>query len=200
MSKFIDKIIYINLEKRKDRKIQIEHELDNYELSYERFSAIEIKDQGILGCGYSHLAVLKLAKERGYNNILILEDDFMFIVSKKEFENNLQKLFDLKLNFDVCMLVYMNYESQNKTTNISFLSKIFQCSNASAYLVNNQYYDKLIDILELNLPKLKQTKEHWKYANDISWFELQNKDNWYGFLPQLGKQRITGYSDTCCGI
>ena len=60
MSENIDKIIYINLNKRADRKEQIEHELNAFDLSYERFEAIETNGFGCLGCGLSHLAVLHL--------------------------------------------------------------------------------------------------------------------------------------------
>ena len=107
MSEFIDKIIYINLEKRKDRKIEIEDELSKFDLlsNAERFNAIE-NDTGIVGCTESHLNVLKLAKERGYKNILILEDDFTFLLSKEEFEKNLKLFFDSKINYDVLMLSY----------------------------------------------------------------------------------------------
>jgi glycosyl transferase family 25 len=93
MSHNIDKIFYINLEKRKDRREEIEKELDTFGLNYERFEAIETPGFGILGCGISHLSVLKLAKERKYKNILILEDDFTFIVSKEEFEKSLNLFF-----------------------------------------------------------------------------------------------------------
>ena len=43
MTEYIDKIIYINLEHRTDRREQIEGELDKFNLSYERFNAIKTK-------------------------------------------------------------------------------------------------------------------------------------------------------------
>ena len=51
MSHNISKIFYINLNKRTDRKEQIEEELKNYGLleNSERFEAIETKGFGILG-------------------------------------------------------------------------------------------------------------------------------------------------------
>ena len=41
MENCIDKIVYINLKKREDRKEKITKELDDYGLAYERFEAIE---------------------------------------------------------------------------------------------------------------------------------------------------------------
>lgn len=106
MSNYIDKIIYINLNKRTDRREQIENELNNFKLSYERFEAISTPDFGAYGCGLSHLAVLKIAKERNYKNILILEDDFQFLVSKEIFEENLKTFFESNIDYNVCMLSY----------------------------------------------------------------------------------------------
>ena len=106
MSENIDKIIYINLKKREDKQQFIVNELNTYGLTYERFEAIDYIQQGNVGCSLSHLAVLKLAKERGYKNILILEDDFKFKLSKEDFENTLKQFFDSSIEYNVCMFYY----------------------------------------------------------------------------------------------
>ena len=66
MSQNIDHIFYINLDYREDRKEEIEREIEKMDLQEktERFPGIRVFEQGILGCTKSHLAVLKLAKER----------------------------------------------------------------------------------------------------------------------------------------
>ncbi len=189
---FIDKIIYINLNKRTDRKEQIEKELNDFGLDYERFEAIEVPNFGTLGCGLSHLAVLKIAKEKNYENILILEDDFIFLVSKEEFYNQITDFFKLNLDYDTCFLSYnlINYEELNN----GIVNKIIECQTASGYIVNRKYYDKLIELYEYAMPLLEQTKQHWIYANDQIWKQLQQKDNWYYFIKRIGKQ-ADGYSD-----
>jgi len=192
MSNNIDKIIYINLNKRIDRREQIEKELNDFDLSYERFEAIETKGFGILGCGKSHLQVLKLAKERNYENILILEDDFTFLVSKEEFETQLTSFFDLKMDYDVLFLSY-NLRRFEPLEN-SIVNKSLEVQTASGYLVHKNYYDKLIQLYEWAMPLLEQTRAHWIYANDQVWKQLQEKDNWYYFITRIGKQ-IDGYSD-----
>ena len=192
MSHNIDKIYYINLKKRADRREQIEKELNEFGLKYERFEAIETHGFGIHGCGLSHLAVLKLAKENNYENVLILEDDFTFLVSKDEFEQQLTSFFDLKLPFDVLML--SNYLNQYEDTEYGFINKVKDAQGADAYLVNKKYYDILIDLYEWAMPLLNQTKQHWIYANDIAWKKLQAKDSWYYFTKRIGKQ-APGYSD-----
>jgi GR25 family glycosyltransferase involved in LPS biosynthesis len=192
MSQYIDKIVYINLNKRTDRKEQLESQLNAFDLNYERFEAIETPGFGILGCGYSHLGVLRLARDRGYKNILILEDDFEFLVSKEEFEENLTKFFETKIEYNVCMLSY-NLQ-QHELTNFDFLLKMLEVQSASGYIVNANYYDKLIDLYEWALPLLEQTKEHWIYANDQIWKKYQKQDLWYCFKTRIGKQ-IDGFSD-----
>ena len=58
---------YINLDRRVDRRKEIEAELDNLGASYERFPAIQTSP-GCIGCAQSHLAVLKEARSRAYKN------------------------------------------------------------------------------------------------------------------------------------
>ena len=192
MSQNIDKIIYINLEKRTDRKEHIENELKKFNLPFERFDAFETKGMGILGCGYSHLGVLKKAKEMNYKNILILEDDFMFLVNKEEFETELTNFFNLNIHYDVLFLSYG--VNKNETLNNGIVNRVIESSSASGYIVHHSYYDKLISLYEWAMPLLENTKMHWIYANDQIWKEYQKKDQWLYFIKRIGKQ-IDGYSD-----
>ena len=194
MTEHIRKIIYINLKKRTDRKENIEKELNDFGLDYERFEAIEtpIPGFGIVGCGLSHLAVLKLAKERNYENVLILEDDFTFLVSKEELQHQLTEFFNLKLDYDACFLAY-NLQRFEQLDN-GIVNKILENQTASGYIVHKKSYDKLINMYEYAMPLLAQTRAHWIYANDMVWKELQQKDNWYYFIKRIGKQ-ADGYSD-----
>ena len=185
--------MYINLNKRTDRKKTIENQLNNFDLDYERFEAIETPDFGIVGCGLSHLHVLKIARERGYKNILILEDDFTFLVSKEDFEKQLSIFFNTKIEYNVCMISYFLLDSQK--TQYEFLLKVIDAQTASGYIVNENYYDKLIELYEFAIPKLIQTKEHWIYANDQIWKKYQRTDNWFCFTNRIGKQS-DGFSDT----
>ena len=171
MSHHIAKIIYINLERRSDRLHEITEELTTFNLEGERFNAIS-NSNGIVGCGYSHLEVLKLAKQRGYKNILILEDDFTFLIPKEQFEKELAMLFEHNIPFDVCMLAYNLMESE-ASVHGPFLKRVLSAQTASAYLVNSTYYDKLIDLYDVAIPVLEKTGQHWIYANDQIWKRLQ---------------------------
>ena len=192
MSHNIDKIFYINLDKRTDRREEIEQELNQMELSYERFPAIH-NSSGSVGCGYSHLSVLKIARDRGYKNVLILEDDFTFLVSKLELEIQLEQLFNSFNEFDVCFLSYgcNNFED---IPDKAFIKRVLDAQSASGYIVNEKCYSKLIDLYETCIPLLEETGQHWNYANDVCWRPLQKQDMWICFDKRMGKQRA-GYSD-----
>jgi glycosyl transferase family 25 len=190
-------IVYINLDRRPDRKTHIESELAKMDiLQYERFTAVERPvGQGIVGCGYSHLAVLKLAKERQYPNILILEDDFYFTVSIDELRQNLQSFFGspVSADYDVCMLSY-NLRDSEECLIAPFLRRVKYAQTASGYIIHSRYYDTLIELYEWAIPLLEQTGQHWIYANDVVWKSLQMRDKWYCFTQRIGRQ-LDGFSD-----
>jgi len=194
---YITKIIYINLDRRTDRREHIESQFRQSNISnYERFSAIERPPgQGIVGCGYSHLEVLRLARERKYPNILIMEDDFEFMVSPEEFICQLQLFFESPAgkNYDVCMLGY-NLHEMSECPETPWVHRVRYAQTASAYIVHSRYYDSLIELYEWAIPRLEQTGQHWIYANDVVWKDLQASDTWYCFSKRVGKQ-IAGFSD-----
>ena len=190
---YIDKVIYINLEHRKDRKEEIESELNSMNIEYERFNAISNPDFGIVGCTQSHLEIFKMAKEKGYKNILIFEDDFKFIVSKDIFEEQIELLYKSQVTFDICMLGYRLLKS-SPCHDYPFLQKAIDVDTTSCYIINDSMYDTLIDLYEWTIPLLIDTRKHWIYALDQIWKLLQPISKWYLFNTRIGIQRPS-YSD-----
>ena len=86
----------------------------------------------------SHLEVLRLAKLENLRNVLIMKDDFTFLVSKETFETEIAKLFDQNIDYDVCFLSYNLKKSEE--TKYDFLGKSIESSTASAYPVNGKYF------------------------------------------------------------
>lgn len=189
----IDKVFYINLERRQDRRAHTETVLTEYAIPAERFDAIS-HSHGLYGCGLSHLAVLKLAQERGYKNVLILEDDILINAPKNEFHDRLSNLFEHGPAFDVAMLD-VNLQQSERIEHCDWLIRVKYAHCAGAYIVQGHYYQKLIDLYEWALPKLLETGAHWIYANDAVWGGLQSSDMWVTFTEQLCRQ-MGGYSDT----
>jgi GR25 family glycosyltransferase involved in LPS biosynthesis len=147
---------------------------------------------GIVGCGYSHLAVLKAARSLGLKNVLILEDDFEFLVSKSDFQKALSDFFALDIHYDVLML---SYNIQRAQPFNGIVQRVYEAQTASGYIVNSAFYDRLIDLYETHIPLLEQTGMHWIHANDQIWKQLQGDASaWYAFNTRLGRQRAS-YSD-----
>ena len=197
MSNRLSGIIYINLDRRMDRRDQIENELESKNLTYERFSAISHPTIGLVGCGLSHLSVLKIAKERKLENVLIFEDDFQFLISLEEFEKQMEYLWDWQENnnFDVCMLSYNLFQSQDISKH--FL-RVLDAQTASGYIVNYKHYDTLINLLEKSMPLLESTGKHWLYANDQVWKQLQRDNMYICFKIRIGQQRASFSDNSNC--
>ena len=193
MTSNIEHIFYINLAHRTDRRSEIEHELEIVGLrrQTERFDAI-LKKPGPFGCGYSHIAVLKIAKERGYKNVLILEDDFTFVVDKETLETQCKLFFENVKTYDMCLFGYNTIKSED--CEFPFLQKVLNSQTTSGYLIHENYYDTLIDNFENAMTNLKKGYQHWLYSIDQYWKILQPVGVWYQFKTRIGKQRPS-YSD-----
>ena len=186
----IEKIVYINLDYRIDRRSEIEQELNTIGLSGERFSAIRT-NPGYIGCLQSHLGVLELAKASGWKNVLILEDDFQFIVDRPTFEQEITNFFQLEIPYDVLMISYNILKSAPFN---EIVSRAIDVQTASGYLVHERFYDALIANLKDALPLLIQTDHHWLYMNDQYWKCLQPISAWFCLNKRIGIQR-SSYSD-----
>ncbi len=193
----IQKIIYINLDHRMDRRQEFEAEIRRLgipESKVVRFSAYKMNFPNA-GCSLSHAKALRLAHSMNLENVLICEDDFNFHDDPNILESNLQAFFqkvrDENLEWDVVQLAYGIYNVEPKDELLSIAQKV---SNASGYLVNKHMFIPLADLIESGLEKLITTGEHWLYQNDVIWCEFMIKNRWYIFNTRLGYQRPS-YSD-----
>jgi len=134
---------------------------------------------GCLGCLLSHVQVCKLALERNYKNILILEDDTQFVHSIEtlykyceQINNEYDMLYLCGSHTNLGEKVSENILKSKRTlTTGSYLIT----ENAMKYLVNNvQSYLKEIDVF---------------YGD-----EIQTRFKCYCVTPHITKQR-DGYSD-----
>ena len=180
--------IYINLDRRPDRRADLEAECDRVGLPVERFSAcIDPRGPGY-GCTMSHLSVLKLARDRGYPSVLVFEDDFQFLISRPHWWD---LVAHLPADYDVVMLSYNLFQSEPYDARFG---RALDVHTASGYIVHSRFYDALIATMEEGYRLYCETGEHWLYVNDQSWKRLQPVSRWYYSLTRVGKQRA-GYSD-----
>ena len=185
MVEFIEKVVYINLESRKDRLEQIQQELSIFPPEkVERFNAI-FNEKGAIGCSMSHIAVLEMAISQNWKNVLIVEDDMHWSNFSQPIEL-LNKL--LSPPYDVIGLggTLVNYN--RNTYKASFFSTTI------AYVISHHYYPILLENFKEGCQKLIQSYEPPKYALDRYWQQIQSRDNWYIIMPPICIQRPS-YSD-----
>lgn len=190
----IKNIFYINLEARADRKVHIEDQLKQVGLlTFERFNAIKVKD-GRVGCYLSHIKCLELAKERGYQYLLICEDDTTFLYPAL-FKTQVNKFF---LNapvkqWDVLLFAGNNVPPYQRIDDTCV--QVSYCQTTTCYLVNGHYFDTLITNMKEGLQHLMRTPSmHIQYAIDKYWLPLQRRDTWLLITPLTVIQR-EDYSD-----
>jgi len=191
----IDKIIYINLDTRTDRNERILNEFKRLgfpEEKIQRFSATSYQGCPNTGCLLSHASVLEMAYDMDLKNVLILEDDFVFIEDADKVNDDLKTFFDLKLDWDVVMLTTCAAVVSEHTN--SLISRVSSSGNGAGYLVNRSMMLELSTLFKSNVENLFNTKQHWIYQNDILWKTLMPSSKWFMFNHYLGYQQ-EGYSD-----
>jgi len=186
-------VFYINLDSRVDRLNEIRWELERMNIEGERFSAIKATP-GFVGCAESHIAVLKLARDNGLKNVMILEDDFEFLVSKEEFWTDMNNFFKSGTTYDMLLLSYKYVDGKQYN---SKLNRIFDAESTAGYIINCYFYDTLIEHWEKNTELLRATNNNLLYAVDMSWKTLMPTRLWFGFANHTGHQRAS-YSDIVC--
>jgi len=121
LNKYFDHIYLINLDSRPDRLKKTHSALSHFNIDYERFSAIHAPFEtiplktclefeqndpkyisGAYGCKLSHLGIIADAKEKQYDNILILEDDFILRSNYREIATSaFNQLSEYGLSWDM---------------------------------------------------------------------------------------------------
>jgi glycosyl transferase family 25 len=183
MLEFIEKVVYINLAYRTDRKEEVETELLKYFPAEKvlRFDAFK-DERPEIGCSNSHIAALELAISEGWNNVLIVEDDSMWS------DMSGYSILEEKINkYDVIMLgsTFASYSKDYR---------VRSAHSGNAYLVAKHYYNVLLANLKDARTKLIETGNKGMYMNDSYWKILQQKDEWYVVVPSLLIQRAS-FSD-----
>ena len=219
----INKIFIINLESRPDRKLQILDEMKKQNISennYEFFKAIrptpeEVQEwnpkyceynknsihpdkfvgytQGSLGCLKSHVEICKIAMERGYENILILEDDTEFV---KSIDNIVDYINKINNSYDMLYLAGRHISKNHNKHSLSNMSYIKNNNNTISTIKSN-------NILTTGSYCIKKPAMEYlinninNYSKEIDVFyveKIQSNFDCYLCIPNITKQR-DGYSD-----
>lgn len=201
---FFDEIYCINLDHRKDRWELVQKEFEQVGVldRVKRFSAISAVD-GRIGVIKSNLEIIKIAKEKKLNNVLIFEDDVHFI-------NN--PITNLELSISQIgtldwMIFYLGANTHEKLSvlrpNLLILKNAFAahslCYNKKSFDFFIRKYENLNkinefnDILDVFLANYFQKKNLCLLVNPIittqspSYSDIEKKFVDYSFIEERFK-------------
>lgn len=78
---FVDQIYLVNLPQRTDRLVASAEELERFGIPYKRWAAKYNEHHGAIGLRDSMIDLFRSALDLGYKNVLVFEDDVMFVRS-----------------------------------------------------------------------------------------------------------------------
>ena len=187
-----DKIYYLNLDSREDRKTRIEEHFDKFKITAERIPGFTITPEQVseynkgmvldehsqnlaparIGCSLAQLQAIKQAKELGLKNVLIFEDD-AFI-----FEEHIEVLKEALKELEYLPKWDMLFLGANALAPIHQIAphvgKLTGAYCAHAYAVNAHFYDKL----------LEYKFEQFRIFDEYLFNEMRNPNhNIYTVLP-----------------
>ena len=208
ISKYVDKVVILNLKHRPDRlqESMVEFEKIGIADVVEPVEAIE-HDMGIIGCTASHYELVKFAKNAGLKNILIFEDDVNFHDDSKLVEEVIKSAFDTisKENLTPHML-YLGgnathiHDGHDKSIpyHKQISKNLYQlggCKTTHAYVIFESLYDTIIEGFENTqwIPSefrgdMRLNIDFW-YLSRIH--HNREKFNIYGVYPALAGQRAS---------
>ena len=161
-------ILYINLDKRKDRRDNILKEFSNWYTIPERVPAVEY-NPGWKGCSASHIKCIKIAIERDYPWVLIIEDDCVLTSDAlKQFTSLLPLLWEKRHDWDLF------YGGPSYVWNVKKLydnPSIYQVNAYSTHfcLINKSSYKKIIDNYPKNIKNYNQAIDVYYSTNFRIW-------------------------------
>jgi hypothetical protein len=162
-------IVYINLDRRVDRRASIEDQFRRLGIDkYTRFRALEDANAGI-GCALSHIAVLASWDRRHGRLLAVCEDDVTFLASREEFD---AVITEFAQNDGLDVLCLQSFAAWNIP-----ISEQLQASSGvistGCYLVKAKSVDALITSFQKSVHRLQRGGNYEKYAIDQGWKRVQ---------------------------
>ena len=189
INEYFDKIYCINLNHRSDRWDNCSLQFKKNGLKVDRFEAINGKElvpnglnglmSGEIGVIRSNYNVIKNAKDNGYKNIIIFEDDVELC---DDFTIRFESLFD-SVPKDWGFLYLGGNHVGGLTIVNENVSRLRHSYAIHAICINEQVYDHILEIL----PNEKEQV-------DVTYAKLQQIFPSYVFRPHLAWQK-DGHSD-----
>jgi GR25 family glycosyltransferase involved in LPS biosynthesis len=194
--KLFKKAFYINLDKRKDRRDYIEEQLGKIGLDAERFPGVESSEtiSGHRGCRLSHLTIIRKALDENIGNVLIIEDDCVFIDGFNEkCDLVINNMINVSPRWDLLFFYFYQCCNHSRFKNISPNLRLIQSTlGTHFYGINSNSLAKLSKIIENDNEFLPR---HASEAIDRTYINNDTEIDVVSSMINLVSQK-PGYSDT----
>ena len=199
----IDHCYYINLDKREDRN---KHTLTSVlpffgfnDDSFSRYPGIDTSGklslpQRSVGCAQSHLNIYKDAKSKGYQVILVLEDDFIPIIDTKELHSRWDFFYSKCPDFNICQLAYNDVTKGKSIDDSGIILTSNNVQTTSAYVIKISFTDEISPTIQSSINSLNNNEDANIHAIDQTWKKFQSIENGWFLLKRCGVQ-ANDYSD-----
>jgi glycosyl transferase family 25 len=172
--------ICINLARRRDRWVKAQAQFQQHKIEVARWSAVDGAaiqpppdwrySPGAYGCRLSHLEAVREAKARGYESLLIFEDDV-------ELHPELRNLFPgsmAQLPSDWDAIYFGGIHRLQPATAASNVVRLVETNSTYAYALRNTVFDAFLSINERSHAPVDETAK-----------VLQKQFRFYCFWPHL---------------
>lgn len=209
-------ILYINLDGRPDRRIHCEHELAKLDIPDKhitRLPAVKVPDARV-GCSMSHLRALRMARDLGWPEVMIVEDDIRF-TQPEWYSAALRAVLDSPdAGFDVLLLagnlakhladaqthpnshpIAAELPGAAALTPQPTLHKVTRCWTTTGYIVKAHFYDTLIDNVSDGIKRLLNSPHFGSaFCIDVYWQHLMPYSEFLIVAPRTVSQ-LHAFSD-----
>lgn len=159
INSYFDNVYLLNLDKDVDKFKIVKDRLDKEGIIFERFSAVDgnhildnsydfskfkkgtgmLENKYALGCLRSHIEIIKDAKRRSFNRILVLEDDISL--------SNLEVYFQKVKKLNNWKLLYLGASQYN--WNVKFVNDFYLCKGTLgtfAFGIDSSIFDEILNL------------------------------------------------------
>lgn len=188
----------VNLERRPDRLEHIKKEMEYMGWDFELFKAVDLNNHG--GCTLSHVEILKIAKERNYDSVLVIEDDCTFLPYSKDLIKQIEENTG-EFEFGVINFAPTLNRPVNKSEDNPYFLDITNLPPKKEYergifatnmiLYHKSIYDKVIEM------EKKEILGYYAIDDYIYQFVLPLKQSYAPILPVA--PQMSSWSDVSQG-
>jgi GR25 family glycosyltransferase involved in LPS biosynthesis len=188
----LENTLFINLDHRTDRLEHVLNEFKKMDINAQRVNAIKMNN-GAIGCTFSHIKCIELAKTRGWEQVFICEDDITFL-NPELLKKNIELFYENdNIMWDVLIIGGNNVPPYQQL--YEYCARVFRNQTTTGYIVKKEYYDTLLANFKESAANLLRNPENKReFALDIYWNRLQLQDFWYMITPPTVTQ-YENYSD-----